>query len=240
MPNNLAYTLQIIQPFAAGSIFLLTYLAEHIIPQRRELIDHRHDVKNTVLGIFNTAFVFVAGYYFQQVVQYCNQQQFGLMQWLQMPNWLQLIVGFLLIDCFLYWWHRSNHVLPFLWYFHKFHHADTKMNSTTAIRFHTGELSLSFIVKLVLFPLLGIGVNAVLLHGLVLLPIIIIHHSNVKISERFDGFVRLIIVSPRMHRIHHSVIQAETDSNYSSIFPYWDKLFKTYNKLPQQPIEFGI
>ncbi len=240
MANNLVHTLQIIQPFAAGSIFVLTYLAEHIIPQRRELIDHQHDAKNIALGIFNTTFVFVVGYYFQQLIQYCNQQNFGLLQWLGLPNWLEIISSFLLIDCFLYWWHRSNHVLPFLWFFHKYHHADTKMNSTTAIRFHTGELCLSFMVKLVLFPLLGLGLSGLLLHGLVLLPVIIFHHSNVNISERLDALVRQIIVSPRMHRIHHSVIKSETDSNYSSIFPFWDKLFKTYNKEPQQPVEFGI
>jgi sterol desaturase/sphingolipid hydroxylase (fatty acid hydroxylase superfamily) len=240
LANNYTYTLQIIQPFAVGIVFTLTYVAEHIIPQRRELIDHKHDVKNMALGIFNTIFVFVVGYYFQQLIQFCNVQQFGLLQWLPVGIWVQLIISFLLIDCFLYWWHRSNHVLPFLWYFHKYHHIDTKMNSTTAVRFHTGELSLSFIAKLALFPMLGISLNAVLLHGLVLLPVIIFHHSNVKISQPVDFLLRRFIVSPRMHRIHHSVIKSETDSNYSSILPFWDKLFKTYNKLPQNPVEFGI
>ena len=237
---SVIYTLQIIQPFAVGFVFVLTYLAEHVIPQRRELIDHKHDVKNITLGILNTSFVFVVGYFFQQFIQYCNLQHFGLLQWLPVNRWVQLIGSFILIDCYLYWWHRSNHVLPFLWFFHKYHHADAKMNSTTAVRFHTGELCLSFIVKWLLFPLLGISAMGVLLHGMVLLPVIILHHSNVKISERLDVIVRHFIVSPRMHRIHHSIIKSETNSNYSSIFPFWDKLFKTYIKAPQKPVEFGI
>lgn len=240
MPNNIIYTLQIIQPFAVGIVFTLTYLAEHIIPQRKELIDHKHDAKNIALGVFNTILVFVVAYYFQQLIQYCNLQHFGLLQWLPLGIWVQLIASFLLIDCYLYWWHRSNHVLSFLWFFHKYHHADTKMNSTTAFRFHTGELCLSFIVKLLLFPLFGISALGVLLHGMVLLPVIILHHSNVKISKNLDALVRQFIVSPHMHRIHHSIIKSETNSNYSSIFPFWDKLFKTYNKLPQKPVEFGI
>ena len=140
----------------------------------------------------------------------------------------------------MYWWHRINHEWSFLWYFHKFHHVDTKLNSTTALRFHTGELLLSYVTKIIAFSLLGISLTAVLVHSVLLFPIIVFHHSNLKISERWDLFFRRFIVTPRMHRIHHSVIKSETNSNYSSVLPYWDMLFRSYVKKPSKEIEFGV
>ncbi len=164
----------------------------------------------------------------------------GILQLLQMPFFIELITGVLFIDCFLYWWHRINHLVPFFWYFHKFHHKDEKMNSTTAVRFHTGELILSYVVKIIIFLLLGVSLGSVLLHAFILFPVILFHHSNIKISMEKDLFLRKFFVTPQMHRLHHSVIKFDTDSNYSSILPYWDMIFKTYHKKPDKPVKFGI
>jgi sterol desaturase/sphingolipid hydroxylase (fatty acid hydroxylase superfamily) len=114
------------------------------------------------------------------------------------------------------------------------------MNSTTAVRFHTGELLLSYAVKFVVFPLLGFNVASVILHAIVLFPVIVFHHSNVYISKKADNFFRLLFVTPHLHRIHHSRIINETNSNYGSVFPYWDKLFRSYISKPAMPIEFGV
>jgi sterol desaturase/sphingolipid hydroxylase (fatty acid hydroxylase superfamily) len=114
------------------------------------------------------------------------------------------------------------------------------LNSTSALRFHSGELLLSYVTKIIAFSLLGISLSAVLVHSLVFFPIIVFHHSNLRISERWDFVFRLFIVTPRMHRIHHSVIKSETNSNYSSVLPYWDRLFKSYVKKPSKEIEFGV
>lgn len=227
-------------PYTLGSIFLLIYFSEHIFPEKKSLIDHKHDLYNIFIGVINLVFVFFGGYYFQQFIEYTNAKQFGILQWLNLPFSLQLIVGVLCIDCFLYWWHRINHIIPFFWFFHKFHHKDEKMNSTTAVRFHTGELILSYVVKFIFFPLLGISISAVVLHALILFPVILFHHSNLKISMQKDLFLRKFIVTPQMHRVHHSVIKKDTDSNYSSLLPYWDMLFNTYHKKSDKPIEFGI
>ena len=94
--------------------------------------------------------------------------------------------------------------------------------------------------KIIAFSLLGVSLSAVLVHSLVFFPIVVFHHSNLKVSERWDLFFRRFIVTPRMHRIHHSVIKSETNSNYSSILSYWDKLFKSYIKQPAKEIEFGV
>ena len=232
--------LQTIQPYALAGVFLLTYVAEHIIPQRKEIIDHNHDLKNILVGLLNLVIIAVVGVQFQKAIEWLNNKQFGLLQLFNIPSYLAIMIGVLLIDIFMYWWHRINHEWRFLWYFHKFHHVDTKLNSTSALRFHAGELLLSYVTRIIAFSLLGISLSAILVHSLLFFPIIVFHHSNLKISERWDLFFRRFIVTPRMHRIHHSVIKSETNSNYSSVLPYWDKLFRSYVKKPSKPIEFGI
>ncbi len=235
--NNILHT---IQPFAIAGVFLLTYIAEHIIPQRKELIDHKHDLKNIAVGVFNLIVIAFAGFQFQKAIEWLNNNQMGLLQLIKLSSAVAIIAGVLLIDIFMYWWHRINHEWRFLWYFHKFHHIDTKLNSTSALRFHTGELLLSYVAKIIIFSLLGIGLSAILVHSILFFPIIVFHHSNLKISEHWDLLIRRFIVTPRMHRIHHSVIKSETNSNYSSVLPYWDKLFRSYIKRSQKEIEFGI
>ena len=232
--------IKIITPYTLGIVFLLIYVSEHIFPQRKDLIDHKHDAINILVGLVNLVLVFTGGYYFQQFIEFTNARHFGILQLLQMPFFIELIVGVLFSDCFLYWWHRINHLVPFFWYFHKFHHKDEKMNSTTAVRFHTGELILSYVVKIILFPLLGVSLGSVLLHAFILFPVILFHHSNIKISMEKDLFLRKFFVTPQMHRLHHSVIKFDTDSNYSSILPYWDMIFKTYHKKTDKPVKFGI
>ena len=232
--------IKIITPYTLGIVFLLIYVSEHIFPQRKDLIDHKHDAINILVGLVNLVLVFTGGYYFQQFIEFTNARHFGILQLLQMPFFIELFAGVLFIDCFLYWWHRINHLVPFFWYFHKFHHKDEKMNSTTAVRFHTGELILSYVVKIILFPLLGVSLGSVLLHAFILFPVILFHHSNIKISMEKDLFLRKFFVTPQMHRLHHSVIKFDTDSNYSSILPYWDMIFKTYHKKTDKPVKFGI
>jgi sterol desaturase/sphingolipid hydroxylase (fatty acid hydroxylase superfamily) len=235
--NNL---LQTFQPYALTGVFLLTYIAEHILPQRKEIIDHKHDLKNIAIGVLNLVLIAVVGMQFQRAIEWFNEKHFGFLQVINLPSIMAVLIGVLLIDIFMYWWHRINHEWSFLWYFHRFHHIDTKLNSTTALRFHTGELMLSYVLKIIVFSLLGISLSAILVHSILFFPIVVFHHSNLRISEQWDLFLRRLIVTPRMHRIHHSVIKSETNSNYSSISPYWDKLFKTYIKHPSKEIEFGV
>lgn len=240
MLTEFIHIIRTITPYALGGVFLLIYLSEHIYPQRKDLIDYKHDLLNILLGLLNMALVFIAGFYFQQFIEYITAKHFGILQWMELPFLPELIIGFLLIDCFMYWWHRFNHVVPFFWLFHKYHHKDEKMNSTTAVRFHTGELILSYAVRIIIFPLLGISLAPLLLHSFILFPVIVFHHSNIKIGMKKDLWLRLFMVTPQMHRVHHSVIKYDTDSNYSSILPYWDMLFKTYHKKSDKPVEFGI
>jgi len=238
--NTFADSIRMLQPFAIAISFAAIYVAEHIIPQRRELIDHKHDGKNVLVGLLNLAIAGVGGYFLQQWLTYTDNHNFGALNFLPRIFWLKIAVGFLLIDVIMYWWHRINHEYRFLWQFHRFHHIDEKMNSTTAIRFHAIEIVLSYVLRFSLFPILGIDIAAIFLHGIILFPVILFHHSNVRISERWDQLLRILFVTPHMHRIHHSKIRTETDSNYGSVFPYWDALFGSYTHKPKKDIEFGI
>ncbi len=229
-----------VQGIITACVFALIYSAEHIFPQRKNIINYKHELFNFCIGVFNQIILFATSVFLYYVLKINESNDFGLLNWLKLPALISFILGFVLLDCWMYWWHRINHKVPFLWFFHKFHHKDTRLNSTSALRFHTGELLLSNLVRIFIFSLLGINAVVLIVYSTVLFIVIVLHHSNLKISNNADFFLRKFIVSPRMHRIHHSVIRSETDSNYGSVFPIWDKLFHSYIKLPEGPIEFGI
>jgi sterol desaturase/sphingolipid hydroxylase (fatty acid hydroxylase superfamily) len=142
------------------------------------------------------------------------------------------ILSFIIIDLYMYLWHRSMHTLPLAWKFHRLHHTDRSMNVSTAYRFHPIEIISSSIPKLLLIWSLGISSNFVLIYELVFTVIIALHHSNLAIPGLINRLLALVIVTPNLHRIHHSQVVAETNSNYGSILNWWDRIFRTKNDRP--------
>ena len=139
------------------------------------------------------------------------------------------ILSFLIIDLYMYFWHRSMHRLPLAWRFHRLHHTDRTMNVSTAYRFHPIEIISSSIPKLLLIWLLGIPSYFVLVYELVFTVVVALHHSNLAIPGSIDRLLALVIITPNLHRIHHSEVVAETNSNYGSVLHWWDKIFRTNN-----------
>jgi sterol desaturase/sphingolipid hydroxylase (fatty acid hydroxylase superfamily) len=229
-----------LQPLAVGLVFLLTYLAEYFFPQRKELMKRNHDLKNIMIGILNLAFSFVSGFYLQKILKYAAVRHLSLIDLSKLPFVFSLIAQILCIDLFVYWWHRVNHQIPLLWKFHKFHHEDESMNTTTAVRFHTVELFFAVVSKAIFLSLIGATVTGLIGYGILFFPVVLLVHSNIRINEKLDLFLRKLIISPMMHRIHHSNVVVETNSNYGSIFPFWDKVFKSYRNKPIGFIKFGI
>ena len=142
-----------------------------------------------------------------------------------------LIIGFifqlLIIDLFLYWWHRLNHEIPVLWRFHHVHHLDETLDVSSGVRFHFGEVILSALVRSAIIILFNISlVNLLLIEAIILLSSIF-HHSNINLPKNFENFLSKIIVTPSIHWVHHHKRQSETDANYSTIFSWWDKIFKS-------------
>ena len=155
------------------------------------------------------------------------------------------LLSFLILDLYMYLWHRSMHQLPLAWRFHRLHHTDRTMNVSTAYRFHPVEIISSSIPKLALIWLLGIPRDFILIYELGFLVVVALHHSNLALPTSIDRLLKYLIVTPNAHRIHHSQILVETNANYGSVLIWWDWIFGTHNDrsdvinihlgLPDQP-----
>ena len=158
-----------------------------------------------------------------------------------LPSWAEGTIAFLLLDYTNYLWHILNHKLPILWRFHLVHHTDHDLDITTAFRFHFGELIGSVFFRGAAVFLTGSSPAIVLVYEIIFEAATQFHHSNMRLPFRFEQFLNKLIVTPRMHGIHHSIIQIERDSNYSVIFSFWDRIHKTFtfNKL-QQRVVIGV
>lgn len=162
-----------------------------------------------------------------------SEHHWGLFNLWPVPFWLSLVLSMLALDLLIYWQHRLFHALPWLWRLHRVHHADLEFDVTTGLRFHPLEILLSMLLKLAAVVLLGAPALAVLLFEVLLNATAMFNHGNIRLPKRLDTVLRLILVTPDMHRVHHSVIPAETDSNFGFNLPCWDRLFNTYKAQPQ-------
>lgn len=202
----------------------------------------RHAARNLTLGVLNAAAIaLLTGPLMASLAAWSAQMGVGFLHWLSLPPGVSTLLALVFLDGGMYLWHRANHQVPFLWRFHRTHHSDPEMDVTSAIRFHPGEVLLSFVQHLALIPLFGISLWQVLLYNALLLPVIQFHHSNVRFPERWDRWLRLFIASPAMHRVHHSRLRTETDSNYASIFSFWDRLGRTFRQRhDRENIQYGL
>ncbi len=144
-----------------------------------------------------------------------------------------LVLDLVVLDLWIYWWHRANHVVPLLWRFHAMHHLDRVLDSSSALRFHFGEVLLSAAARSVTIVLLGLPViSVVVFEGLVLAGAIF-HHSNLALPSRFETALARIIVTPSIHWVHHHRVRRDTDSNYSTVLSLWDRLFASRSPTPR-------
>jgi sterol desaturase/sphingolipid hydroxylase (fatty acid hydroxylase superfamily) len=153
--------------------------------------------------------------------------RFGLIYLFDFPYWAETIIVFLVLDYGNYLWHWLNHKFIFLWRFHLVHHTDHDLDITTAFRFHFGEMIGSVFFRGAINFLSGATPTQVIVYEILFEAATQFHHSNLKLPVSFEKFLNYFIVTPRMHGIHHSVVKAETDSNYSVIFSLWDRLHGT-------------
>lgn len=166
---------------------------------------------------------------------------FGILPRLGLPAVGGLIVAVLALDYTLYVWHWMNHKIPFLWRFHNVHHVDLDLDVSTASRFHFGELILSTGFRSAQVVLLGIDPFTLILFETLVTTAAQFHHSNIRLPIQIERFLNKVIVTPRMHGIHHSIVQNETDSDYSTIFSFWDRLHHTIQlNVPQAKVTIGV
>jgi sterol desaturase/sphingolipid hydroxylase (fatty acid hydroxylase superfamily) len=162
-------------------------------------------------------------------------QGFGLLPRLGLPFWLDCLLAVVLLDLAIYWQHRWMHRLPLLWRLHRLHHSDTGFDVTTGLRFHPFEMVLSMAYKLALVAALGAPALAVLVFELLLSVGALFTHADFALPPALDRRLRWLLVTPSMHRIHHSTWQSETDSNYGFHLSIWDRLFGSYRAQPRAP-----
>ena len=162
-------------------------------------------------------------------------QGLGLLPWLGLPFWLDCLLAVLLLDLAIYWQHRWMHVVPLLWRLHRLHHSDTGFDVTTGLRFHPFEMAVSLVYKLTVVAALGAPPLAVLVFELLLSIGALFTHADFALPPALDRRLRWLLVTPSMHRIHHSTWRPETDSNYGFHLSIWDRLFGSYRAQPRAP-----
>jgi sterol desaturase/sphingolipid hydroxylase (fatty acid hydroxylase superfamily) len=194
----------------------------------------KHFLANLGLGITNAALnaiIFVGLWLW--AATWADNNNFGLLNWLEqsfpiIAGWPRVIIAVLVFDVWMYAWHRMNHQIPFLWRFHRVHHSDPNMDVSTATRFHTGEILFSSILRIPVILLTGLYLWELFIYGILVAVVVQFHHANINLPGKLDSILRWVIVTPHMHKVHHSRWQPETDSNYSTIFSFWDRIWSTF------------
>ncbi len=158
---------------------------------------------------------------------------FGLFHWLDAPPWVAFGASVVSLDGLIYAQHVLFHAVPVLWRLHMVHHADQDIDVTTGLRFHPIEILLSLSIKMAAVALLGAPVGAVLVFEMILNGMAMFNHANARLPAWLDATLRLLVVTPDMHRVHHSVLREETNSNYGFNLSIWDRLFDTYRAAPK-------
>ena len=235
------------------SIFIVLALLELIIPCNKTAAGKsKRWLNNIALSVINTALVKLtipfAGI---AAAVLAGERQWGLLNNIvdssgsinYLFEWFAIVIFLIIFDFTIYFQHRLFHAVPLLWRFHRMHHSDVDYDLTTGIRFHPISIVLSSIIKIALILIMGAPVFAVLLAEVLLNATSMFNHSNLKLPKRFESFLRKLIVTPDMHRIHHSVDNIEHNHNFGFNFPWWDRLFGTYLDnidKPSEEIDIGI
>jgi len=164
---------------------------------------------------------------------FAGEQGWGLFNYITVPWWLTVVGSVIAMDFFIWLQHVMVHAIPLLWRLHRVHHADLDYDVTTGARFHTLEILLSMGIKFAVIVLLGPPVVAVVLFEIILNATAMFNHANVRLPAAVDSILRWVVVTPDMHRVHHSVEDDETNSNFGFNLPWWDRLFGTYRAQPR-------
>ena len=226
-----------------GGLFVLLFIGERLIPlrQARAGLARRLLVNLSISALAiatAAALVQPAG---AGALDFVSDRRFGLLNWIELPPAIGGIAAFLLLDLTFYYWHLANHKVLFLWRLHNVHHIDPDLDVSTAFRFHFGEVALSAGFRVAQIMVIGVSSLTFALYELVFQANTLFHHSNVRLPLGLERVLNGILVTPRMHGIHHSELRRENNSNYSVVFSWWDRLHRTLRlNVPQSQVVIGI
>jgi sterol desaturase/sphingolipid hydroxylase (fatty acid hydroxylase superfamily) len=207
-------------------VFVVLFVLERLFPVARWLDGATRIVKNLGLAVLN----FVAAPLI--VIPITALAASHALDWRPdvWSGWFGLALDILLLDLWIYWWHRFNHEVPFLWRFHEVHHLDEMLDTTSALRFHFGEVMLSSLVRALVVFALAMPLSSVVIFEIIVLCSALFHHSNLRMPAAFERGLSAFIVTPSIHWVHHHAKRVDTDSNYSTVLSLWDFVFGSRSK----------
>lgn len=167
------------------------------------------------------------------VAIWAESKSYGLFAYLNWPYWLEVILTVIALDFAIYWQHVAAHKIPVFWLVHRVHHADRDLDASSGLRFHPIEIVLSMLFKFLVIILLGAPALGVFLFEILLNGCAMFNHANLKIPAAADRALRWVIVTPDMHRVHHSILRREADTNYGFNLSIWDRMFRSYTEQPE-------
>ena len=229
------------QPVTAVLGLSVFWLWETWAPLTSRRNRYSHAAVNLAVALMNWLLLLALAVVTVAIAEAATTREIGVLHLISLSGPLHFCGALLLYDMWSYWWHRINHRIPFLWRFHRMHHSDPAMDVSTATRFHPGEIFLSVMIRLLVIPLVGIPAMALVVYDGVQLASTQFHHANIRLFRPLDRAVSCVFVSPNMHKVHHSPLRQETDSNYSSVLSVWDRIFGSYCELdPGRKVRFGL
>ena len=219
---------------SGATALVLLATAETAIPRRQQT--HKrfkrwpHNISILGIDVLCVRLILPAGTV--GIALFAQQEGLGLLNTISLPTWLATSGAFLFLDLTIYGQHVALHRIPILWTLHRTHHTDLECDVTTGIRFHPFEILLSLALKIIAILVIGASATTVLIFEIALHTMSLFNHANIRLPKTLDHVLRLVLVTPDMHRVHHSAISTETNSNFGFGVPWWDWMFKTYRAQP--------
>ncbi|WP_395073429.1 sterol desaturase family protein [Hyphococcus sp.] len=234
--DNLAFSVGSVKTIIAGTCFALLFTAERIAASAQRPDDRARLFRNGGLWLI----VVIAS---PLVVAPMTAFGANHLLWTRPESFsaLGLFFDLIVLDLWTYGVHRAHHRIPLFWRFHKVHHYDEFLDTSSAFRFHLGEVAISAALRLIPIVLLAVPLMHVILFETLLVCAAIFHHSNLRLPPRFEAFISVVIVTPSIHWVHHHAVTADTNSNYAAIFSLWDRLFRSRSVTIRQPdMKIGV
>ncbi|MCB0420261.1 MAG: sterol desaturase family protein [Bdellovibrionales bacterium] len=220
------------------SVFVFVALLEVIRPHRKRALPrwHRWYSNFGIIGLGQLTVRLLLPVTAVSAAFFVQENQWGLFHWLSLPFWINVLLTVLILDFAIYWQHRFFHSIPLLWSLHKMHHQDLDLDVTSGARFHPIEIFLSALIKIGIVALIGANPVAVVIFEVLLNATAMFNHGNFLLPKRFDKWLRKFLVTPEMHKVHHSTDWKELNTNFGFNLPWWDYFFKTYKFLPTETL----
>ncbi len=237
-----------VRSWLSAGLIAGAFCALALLERRRPLRRHaaepkfKREVRNLAVAALGAgALLLIERPVILPLAQFVEGHRWGLLKQLRLPWWLEVAFAIIAMDYTLYIWHYLTHRVPFLWRFHVAHHIDLDLDASTALRFHFGELALSVPWRAAQIMVIGVSPISYLAWQAFVFPSIIFHHSNLELPIGVERWLNRLIVTPRMHGIHHSIVEEETNSNWSSGLIVWDWLHGTLKlNVPLDEITIGV